>query len=169
MKSGVCLGLHVGWRKICTLKVWVTTSENKNWVEQRDSVWKNWEAGRLIVAKTLKIGLLPPLVLRSRAALVASNSWSVYFCHLYHRWASHWVGSDVNSKWPGQLALSWVQSGTLVQAWASAEAVASWRQLYCVTCCSSPSQPLELTSVGAGDTGPSRHILSYRQLQPEKL
>lgn len=30
----------------------------------------------------------------------------------------------------------------------SCKAVASWRRPYCVTCCSSPSQPLELTSVG---------------------
>lgn len=30
----------------------------------------------------------------------------------------------------------------------SCKAVASWRQPYCVPCCSSPSQPLELTSVG---------------------
>lgn len=50
----------------------------------------------------------------------------------------------------------------------SCKAVASWRRPYCVSCCSSPSQPQELTSVGEQVTQ-DHCIFSLRQLQPEKL
>lgn len=57
----------------------MTTSENKNWVGIERFCMEELRGRKAYVAKTLKIGLLPALVLRSRAALVASNSMAVTF------------------------------------------------------------------------------------------